>query len=209
MLNFSRISSEVQKQVRRLSPKKESFQNEIILATTDTSTCVNIKVTSTDTCGVDYERIVQRNRQLAKNISKQATTLKSHSAKISSIKLQNDNLKAEQSKTKKKGKVELARMDNLITEILELKKKIKQDEMATVNMKLRHDNLEKNNRELENKYTAELTQNESMQHQIKNLTDSLSSMEKKNKNLTEELDMAKDIYKTEKKVLMTFSYHNK
>ncbi|OPL07266.1 hypothetical protein AM593_02043, partial [Mytilus galloprovincialis] len=89
--------------------------------------------------------------------------------------------------------------DNLITEILELKKKIKQDEMATVNMKLRHDNLEKNNRELENKYTAELTQNESMQHQIKNLTDSLSSMEKKNKNLTEELDMAKDIYKTEKK----------
>ncbi|CAG2248382.1 unnamed protein product [Mytilus edulis] len=66
-------------------------------------------------------------------------------------------------------------------------------------MKLRHDNLEKNNRELENKYTAELTQNESMQNQIKNLTVSLSSMEKKNKNFTEELDMAKDIYKTEKK----------
>ncbi|CAG2217117.1 unnamed protein product [Mytilus edulis] len=91
--------------------------------------------------------------------------------------------------------------DNLITEILELKKKIKQDEMATENMKLRHDNLEKNNRELENKYTAELTQNESMKNQIKNLTDSLSSMEKKNKDLTEELDMVKDIFKTEKKIV--------
>ncbi|CAC5403285.1 unnamed protein product [Mytilus coruscus] len=103
--------------------KKESFQNEITTATTDTSStcdCVNIKVTSNDTCIVDYARIVQRNRHLAKNVSKQATILKSHSAKISSIKLQNDNLKAELSKKKKR----LSGVgENVISQINKLKKK--------------------------------------------------------------------------------------
>ncbi|CAC5379955.1 unnamed protein product [Mytilus coruscus] len=101
--------------------KKESFQNEITTATTDTSStcdCVNIKVTSNDTCSVDYARIVQRNRHLAKNVSKQATILKSHSAKINSIKLQNDNLKAELSKKKKRLSGE-----NVISQINKLKKK--------------------------------------------------------------------------------------
>ncbi|CAC5375572.1 unnamed protein product [Mytilus coruscus] len=103
--------------------KKESFQNEITKATTDTSStcdCVNIKVTSNDTCSVDYARIVQSNRHLAKNVSKQATILKAHSAKINSIKLQNDNLKAELSKKKKR----LSGVgENVISQINKLKKK--------------------------------------------------------------------------------------
>ena len=83
--------------------KKESFQNEITNATTDldtSSTCANINVTYNDS--VDYARIVKRNRQLARNLSKQSTILKSNSAKLNSIKMENNNLNTELSKKKKR-----------------------------------------------------------------------------------------------------------
>ena len=111
--------------------KKESFQNEITNATTDldtSSTCANINVTYNDS--VDYARIVKRNKQLAKNLSKQSTILKLNSAKLNSIKMENNNLKTELSKKKKRlsgvGKDVISQINRLKKKSQDLSKKSKE-----------------------------------------------------------------------------------